>query len=68
MEVKSGDQCPNNCGGRLHVRNSKNRGSIQVQYLECCLCKSKPANNKVIVESGAVRRRAAAAVLTPSAP
>lgn len=55
--MKSGDRCPAKCGGRLHVRNSERRGSVQVQYLACAVCGHRPEANKVILPAEAVRRR-----------
>jgi hypothetical protein len=58
MSQRSGDACPKNCGGRLHVRNSERQGSVQVQYLACAKCGARPANSKVVLPADQIRRRA----------
>ena len=55
--MNSGDPCPKNCGGRLHVYSTRNGGDFQIRYLCCASCKTKPSDNKVIERAASVRRR-----------
>lgn len=56
MSYQSGDKCEQ-CGDRLHVRNTEQRGDSIVQYLACRKCGHRPDGNKIVRPTSAIRRR-----------
>ena len=60
LRPRAGSRCPKGCGGYLRVGNSRECGTVRVQYLVCGNpdCKHRPENNKVIRPAEEIRRRA----------